>query len=265
MQGNQFGKVSSLALTAEDRGGETILTDVKFTAPYKIMQPFRYSDGSIDVMLLAASAGIMEGDRQKFDFQVRTGARMGFLSQSYDKIHQMKEDCAKRETDIHVEAGASFYFHPQPVIPFRDSAYESSIRAQLDDETARFFMSDILSCGRRAMGEEFAYRFYKNRVEIRRAGQLIYLDNTWYDPKLFPMEKIGLYEGYSHLLNIFCTKPQGDAQFTERVHELIEENKDIIGGITVLSHGDFAVRAFGHRAQVLEEVEKRIAELWKEA
>ena len=39
-------------------------------------------------MLLAASAGIMEGDRQEFEFQVEPHARLEFISQSYDKIHR---------------------------------------------------------------------------------------------------------------------------------------------------------------------------------
>lgn len=37
------------------------------------------------VMLLSASAGIMDGDRQEFDLNIREGASVEFISQSYEK------------------------------------------------------------------------------------------------------------------------------------------------------------------------------------
>lgn len=258
MEKNPFGKISSLHLVAAPQDEGTILRDVSFTAPYKIMHPFPCRDGGIRVMLLAASAGMMEGDRQEFDFHVLPGAKLEFISQSYDKIHRMEEGCARRKTRVRVDAGASFYFHPQPVIPFADSAYESQMEIALEDDTARFAMSEILSCGRLAMGEAFAYRFYRNLVEIRRAGKLIYRDNTRYEPGLFDMSGMGMYESFSHLLNFFCTPPGAPEEFAAKVWELLDGKSEIQGGITRLASGDFAVRALGHRAQVLEQLEEEI-------
>ena len=74
MEKNQFGKVSRLILQAERRGEKTVLTDVQFTAPYKIMKPFPRPKGGICVMQLAASAGIMEGDRQEIRLLAGPGA-----------------------------------------------------------------------------------------------------------------------------------------------------------------------------------------------
>ena len=63
-------------------------------------------------MLLAASAGIMEGDRQEFEVQVEKGADLEFVSQSYDKIHKMQTGCAKRNTNVVVQSGSKFRFNP---------------------------------------------------------------------------------------------------------------------------------------------------------
>lgn len=68
MAENKFGKLSRLSLKTGIREGKTIVEDVAFTAPYKIMNPFPKKNGGISVMPLCASAGIMEGDRQEFDF-----------------------------------------------------------------------------------------------------------------------------------------------------------------------------------------------------
>lgn len=90
MTENKFGKLSRLSLKTGIREGKTIVEDVAFTAPYKIMNPFPKKNGGISVMPLCASAGIMEGDRQEFDFFVAEGTELEFLSQSFDKVHRMK-------------------------------------------------------------------------------------------------------------------------------------------------------------------------------
>lgn len=259
MKENQFGKVSILSLEASSQKGKTVLSDVHFTAPYKIMQPFLLPDGGIQVMLLAASAGIMEGDRQKFSFHILPGAKVEFLSQSYDKIHPMDSGDAKRETKIMVASGGSFCFHPQPTIPFAGSAFENRMEIELEDETAVFQMCEILTCGRYARGERFAYRSFRNYVEIRRGGRLIYRDNTWYEPELFPMEETGMMEEFTHQANLFVTKPEDGETFCEEVRNLLEdERKNCQGGITRLAEGDYAVRLFGWRGQVLEELSNKI-------
>lgn len=40
---------------------------------------------------------------------------------------------------------ANFCFNPQPTIPFKDSAFENTMKIYLDDETASFQMSEIFS------------------------------------------------------------------------------------------------------------------------
>ncbi len=270
MEINQFRKTSRLYLRAEaqrraEEGGRppyrTLLRDVSFTAPFKIMQPFHQKDGGLQVMLLAASAGIMEGDRQEFEFEVEPHARLEFISQSYDKIHQMKEGKARRVTRVRVGKEASFRFHPQPTIPFAESAYESEMKVFLEDHTSRFQMSEIFTCGRYAMGEAFAYRYYHSLVEICRGEKLIYRDNVRYEPSLFDMAGMGMYESYTHLLSMFVTCPDNPEGFLEQAREFLSGQPDLRGGITRLASGDFAVRVLGHRAQRLEECSGRLMEL----
>ena len=261
METNQFGKVSSLCMKAACREGKTYLSDVSFTAPFKVMLPFEKKGGGIQVMQLSASAGILEGDRQRFSFEVLPGADLEFVSQSYDKIHPMKEGCAKRFTSVQVLAGGSFCFNPQPTIPFRDSAFENRMEIHLEDSTSAFQMSEIFSCGRFARGESFAYRFYHNLVEIRRGGRLIYRDNTRYGPARFDLAGLGMYEGYTHLLNLFLTRPESPEDYFREAREYLSSLSEAEGGITELMEGDFAVRVLGYRAQHLEEISRTLLQM----
>ena len=91
---NKFGKISRISACAALKDGRTILEDLSFTAPYKIMMPFEKENGGIQIMPLCASAGIMAGDSQEFSYHVKEGADLEVLSQSFEKIHKMDEGSA---------------------------------------------------------------------------------------------------------------------------------------------------------------------------
>ena len=251
---NKFGKVSRVSICAGKKDGRTILEDVSFTVPYKIMTPFEKENGGIQVMPLCASAGIMSGDLQEFSYQVRQGADLEVLSQSFEKIHKMDGGEAKRNIKVNVEKDSVLYYYPQPVIPFADSAFESTMEIQLEDKSAKLFFLDVISCGRTAHEERFLYRKFASKVTIYRSGKMIYRDNTRYEPEKMPMEKIGLYEGYTHVANLFLSELEDGkvmSEIAERIWEILEMESECDGGVTKLCSGDLAVRIFGYRGQKL--------------
>lgn len=258
---NQFGKVSRVTVCASLKDGKTILEDVSFTAPYKIMAPFQKKNGGIQIMPLCASAGIMSGDTQEFSYHVKEGADLDVLSQSFEKIHKMDGESASRTIQIKVDEHASLFYYPQPVIPFADSAFDNKMEIHLADATSRLFLLDILSCGRNACEERFLYRRFSSKVMIFRGEKLIYRDNTRYEPDRMIMNGIGMFEGYTHMANLFLSAIRDEAksmEFTDKIWELLEKETDCDGGITRLAEGDFAVRIFGHRAQQLQNLAEKI-------
>lgn len=258
---NQFGKTSSVFIRSEFRDGRTILGDVAFTAPYKIMTPFEKENGGIQVMPLCASAGIMKGDCQKFTYHIGKHSDLEILSQSFEKIHKMDGGCAVRQIRIRVEEDAVLTYYPQPVIPFADSAFDSDMEIRLADSTSRLFLLDIISCGRTAYEERFAYRRFSSKVRIYRGEKLVYRDNTRYEPSCMPMEGIGMYEGCTHMANLFLTASMSDIQ--EKIWGILEDTPDCEGGVTRLASGDLAIRIFGNRAQILQAIAAQIKMLFE--
>ncbi len=49
---NKFGKISRITACAALKNGKTILEDLSFTAPYKIMAPFEKENGGIQITCL---------------------------------------------------------------------------------------------------------------------------------------------------------------------------------------------------------------------
>lgn len=264
---NKFVNVSQLSLSAAVRDGRTYLDDVFFTAPYKMMKPFDKEDGGIQVMPLCASAGIMKGDVQRFEYNVGQGANMEVLSQSFEKIHKMDGGCARREVVANVESNGTLYYYPQPMIPFAGSAFESEMMIKLADDTAFLFMLDIISCGRTAREERFAYRKFASEVRVYRGEKLIYRDNTCYEPEIMPMESIGMYEGYSHLANIFITTAMMEEgkidELQDQIWNIIGCDPQCEGGVTRLASNDLAVRIFANRAQILQDAAEKIKSILK--
>lgn len=186
---NKFGKISRISACAALKDGRTILEDLSFTAPYKIMMPFEKENGGIQIMPLCASAGIMAGDSQEFSYHVKEGADLEVLSQSFEKIHKMDEGSAARTIEVQVDKNATLYYYPQPVIPFAQSAFDSKMTIHLEDETSRLFLLEIISCGRNAHDERFQYRRFSSKVLLYRGDKLIYRDNTRYEPDKMPWKE----------------------------------------------------------------------------
>ncbi len=258
--GTSYGKVSTLTLSASRKGEKTILDDIYFTAPFKIAKPFVQPDNSIKVMVMFASAGIMEGDAHDIHIHIGDHSKICMTSQSYEKIHKMNQGEAHRMCQIEVGTGAYLRYTPLPTIPFAQSAFTSTTRVQLKDDTARLAFYDIVSCGRYARGEYFQYRHYKSLMEVERGDVLLYRDNTVYTPEDMDMNGFGLFEGYTHLANIslFHFGLQEDA--LAEIASLLE-SPEVDGGLSSTWNGDVVIRILGKDSQTLTAISDKIIDV----
>ncbi|MGN1119922.1 MAG: urease accessory protein UreD, partial [Oscillospiraceae bacterium] len=148
--------MSRLYICAENKNGTTIISDSFFSSPIKIAKPF-YRPDYTEIMMMTASAGMLDGDVYDIEIIVKKGASLKLTGQSFTKIFKSGEkNGAAQRVRITVEDGVRLIYCPQPVIPFADSIFDSRTEVFLEDN-ASFLMQDIFSCGRNAMGEAFAF------------------------------------------------------------------------------------------------------------
>lgn len=266
--GNRFGKTSRLVLKSEaDQKGRSYLSCVEFSAPFKVMSPFTDENGIMEVMYMAASAGIMEGDRQEFEVSVQKGSGMLVTSQSYDKIHRMPSGHAERQTVINVADNAFLLYMPQTVIPFAGSEFCSSTDIELAGMKSTLIYQEIMSCGRASRGEKFQYRKFSSGISVKREGRLIYRENVKYVPDDMPMSGAGMFEGFTHMASMLIFGAELTDALENDIKKLIcaetmpgeqkrtdAENDMVSGGMTHTAYGDTVIRIFGYRAQRLEEI-----------
>lgn len=194
--------MSCLFINAENRRGRTVITKSEFTSPLKIARPF-YRDKYTEIMMMSASAGMLDGDRYDVEIAVGEYAALKFSEQSYGKIFKADKIGVQKSVRINVGKNGSLLYFPMPVIPFEGSIFKNVSEIRLD-EHSRFVMCDILTCGRAAMNESFAFGSYKSRTAVYAADKLVFLDNQQLIPKLADFGGIGFFDGHTHIGTVYA-------------------------------------------------------------
>lgn len=243
------GNSGVLRIETAQKSGKTILSDCYFKAPYKIARPFMQEDGSMLIIVMNASAGILEGDSYNIDMHIGSGSNVTVTDQSYTKIFKMEKDSAKKTTAVTVEAGATLRFLPLPVIPFHSSSFYSCTNIDIKNG-GKLIYRDILSCGRLGMGEKFAFSKYRSLLNITYGGHTILHENVSMEPQIKPVGGFGYYEGFTHqaMLYFFGGRPLNRDKIAER----LEKKTDIEFGITATLSGGTMIRMLGTSAEQLE-------------
>lgn len=258
---NTFYRTCTLMAEASLKDGKTILSDKFYTQPFKLMKPFHIKKDMMTVMMQSASAGILRGDEQELTFVVNEGAKMEITAQSFEKLHKMDGGAATRTCTIKVAKNGFLKYFPLPTIPFADSGFNSTIDADLEDDTAEMVLLEILSGGRIAYGEEFQYNFYNSHIKVRKAGKLIYNDNAQYNPAETNMKALGMYENFTHMANLLFFNMADRASDLDKIREIIDGCEKIEGGASLLQTGDTSVKLLGRSSQDLMDLSEQITKV----
>lgn len=185
---------------------------------------------------------------------------MEIMSQAYEKIHRMKEGCAKRHTILRVESGGLLSYTPLPTIPFAGSSFYNDTEVYLEDEKAQFIFSEILSCGRVAHDEVFQFQSYHNKVTIYENDRMLYRDNTKYIPEKMDMSGFGMYEGYTHLANLLLCNIPKSFLWMQKIRQMIDAAPELEGGLTTNDKGYIIIKILGKTGQKLQNMMRQILE-----
>ncbi len=245
-----IGYNARLHIVTEAKNGQTVPKHAFFSAPYKLTNYFRLSNGGIEYILMSASAGIMARDNYLLEIDIGDKSHLVLSSQSFEKIHKMEEGAAKRETRIKIGQHAYFKYTPLPAIPFAGSNFSNITTIHLQDTTSKLIYLEILSCGRYLRDERFKYKFYKSLVDIYHMDKLVFRDNSIFEPELTNMEHFGMFEGYTHMANLIIFGFRISENLISGIAELFAIYK-VDGGVTELLNGGYLVRALANESEAL--------------
>lgn len=250
---------SRLLLETDVKYEKTQIRNLYFTAPYKVMSPFM--DGKhMDVVQMSSSAGLLSGDTFDAEFYFGEGSDVTYLSQSYDKIFDTKDDMAKKKVTITLKESAKVKYMPYPVIPFANSNYLCTNHVFLDAYSC-FLYCDIFTCGRTGMGEYYKMKRFESKTKIYINQQLDYVDHTLIDPAVFQYQSLGMWNHYTHNGMLYLY----DRDF-EKLKALIPQiqriarGQSLRNGITTTNKA-LLIRTLGNRGEDMYQFYKKIADI----
>lgn len=246
------GAHSLCRLTAQQYRGRTVLSDCYCTAPFKVMQPF-YEGNQAKVILMTASAGILAGDRQELQFSVEPGADLTVLGQGYTKLFRSEYDPSGQTLSMTVQSGGTLRYLPRPIIPFAGSSFSAHGEVSLARDS-RLIWSEILSCGRVAMGEQFQMQRYHSRLVVRVEGTPVFLDHCLLQPERVDYRSVGFFDGYSHMGMLYLYG-EDEVALLDAVRSLPFQGRKAASR----ARAGVVVRALARRGEQIEQLFQRIA------
>lgn len=258
--------ISSLDIRVEQREGTSYLKDAYVTQPFRIVPVGQYKrDKAAYLMIMSSSPGLLDNDDHRISINLAEGTKIQLQTQAYQRLFHMKNK-SMQTTLIHMEKGSVFAYVPHPVVPQSSSTFISHNKVDMKED-CHFLLSDIITCGRKLSGEEFAYNHFQNLTEVYVEGKLQVKDNVLLQPDLMPIQGIGILEGYTHqgTLIYYNTAKVSVLDYVEHFYEQYKEMENIEFGISVLEGDGFMIRVLGQGAEKLFTIFQSIQhKLWDE-
>ena len=245
-----------LTVAKNKKTKESCIKEDYFTAPLKIGEP-RSDDERLHLIFMMASAGILKGDEFLYNIRCEKDAKLLITEQSYSKLFDMGEDgIAEKHMQVEVQEGASLWYRPCAVVPFKNSCFKSSADINVQ-KGGELLWTDIFTAGRVGMGERFVFRHYESRTRVRYDGHLVWMDGSLLEPDEFDMKNLFYYDNYTHQGTCFYC---GDDETEKRLLEMDfndEKYDNVYAGITRAKKG-VCVRVLANRSQDIEELFENI-------
>lgn len=170
-----------LELDFERRGACTRLTSRRHHGPLRVQRPF-YPEGAevCHAYLLHPPGGVVGGDELRVDVAVRGGAHAVITTPAAGKFYRSGGPSARQTQRLRVASGAALEWLPQENIVFDGACVD--LRTQVELESgARFIGWEILCLGRSGAGERFRHGGVRQRLEVWRDGQPLYVERARYE------------------------------------------------------------------------------------
>ena len=144
-------------------------------APLKLLLPRNHGPARW-AFAATLGGGLVEGDSIELDVRAETGASALLGTQASTKVFRATARGASQTLRAHVGEGALLCVLPDPLVPFAGARYEQSATYALAPG-ASLVALDVLSCGRSARGERWAFARYASRTRIDdRVNDAVVLD-----------------------------------------------------------------------------------------
>ncbi len=192
-----------LRLRFEARGGrsQTILAESEQQLPLRIVRAFQLEDGGSLVHLHNLSGGVLGGDHLDLTVEVGPRAIAQVTSTGATRVYRSRRNAEPAQQSLQIGIGDDglVEYLPDQLIPFAGSRYRQETRIELG-ANAGLFWWEIVSPGREAHNERFAYELLQLKTSISVLGNPIALEHMRIEPakrSICSLARLGAYRYFS--------------------------------------------------------------------
>ncbi|WP_162495636.1 urease accessory protein UreD [Caldilinea aerophila] len=226
------------------------------------------------------SGGVLGGDELTMEVIVEPGAYAQLTTTGATRLYRPRKHSrpALQQTWLHVSAGGLLEYLPDPIIPFACARYRQQTCVFLE-ENAGFFGWEVVTPGREASGERFAYTLLEMDLTI----QAIEPNESAEFPSLLPIAlervrlelthqslgsplRLGLYSYYANFyacrVGVSAARwRELEEQLFELAESLSQAGQCIWGVSTLVAHG-ISVRGMASQSRALLQ---NLPRFWQKA
>lgn len=214
--------------------------------PLRVLRAFTNPEGGALVHLHNVSGGVLGGDDLGLRVEVGEGCRVQLTTTSATRLYRCKAGAADsaQQMSVTVGTGALLEILPDPLIPFAGARYRQETRFALQPG-ARLFCWEVLSPGREARGELFAYDRLDLRTAIVADGMPIAYERMMLAPAAQSLHSGAVLGPYRYLsTGYLCVAgvPRADlsrweADLTDLAQQVSQPGEALWGVSQLVGHG----------------------------
>jgi len=167
---------ASLTLTYARRSGRTTLVEQAHDGPLVVQKPlYPDGDGRCETIVLHPPGGIAGGDRLSIAVEVGAGCELLLTTPGATRWYKANGRRAAQAVTLRARAGAIVEWLPLETIVFDRADARSSLCVELEGDACAAGW-EVVAYGRAAMGERFASGCFRQAIDVRRDGRLLWAE-----------------------------------------------------------------------------------------
>ncbi|HEX8818606.1 MAG TPA: urease accessory protein UreD [Archangium sp.] len=192
------GRAGDARLAFERVGNRTVVRTALAHSPLRLLTPRNHGHAAW-VYTSSLGGGLVDGDHLSVELDVAEGATVLLSSQGANRVYRSPRGC-RSELSARVAPGALLALVPDPTACFTGARYTQRQDVQLAPGASLVLM-EVLTAGRSANGERWAFTHYTSSLRVHREGRAL-LDERWLlDPAHGALpERLGRFDALGTVL-----------------------------------------------------------------
>lgn len=234
-----------LSVKATDFG--TGIRNLRQSGSSKAIFPRPRTNG-LETVLVNTAGGVTGGDAFETDICGEPQTRLTVTTQAAERAYRAQRgEIAHVSNRLELRGNARLDWLPQETILFNTCAFERSLRVAMDVQSTLLLVEPLVF-GRAAMGESLTDCHFKDRIEITRDGDPLFLDSlVLAGDAATHLARPNVAGGAGAMASVIYASPDAET-YLSQIRALLPETsgasliRDQLLYIRVLAHDSFELR-----------------------